>query len=154
MGFVSWRYPRAEGRLLGAPFSSSLAAFFVFPGLSHSAQLPSPLPISVAEQGRCQNLSAHSHFLGGQLETHRNVYFILCGSSPGSSTGVKVVTGHRVILKDILKNIHSLKVLLSFFFFPCVYSGQKWTFCYFEVGLIIMAIQMYEWRAAWLISSN
>lgn len=73
MGFVSWRDPRAEGRLLGAPFSSSLAAFFVFPGLSHTAQLPSPLPISVTEEGRCQNLPAHSHFLGGQLETHRNV---------------------------------------------------------------------------------
>lgn len=99
----------------GLHSSVSLAAFSVFPGVVIQF-LPSPLPISVTEQGRCQNLSARGHFLGGQLKTYRNViYFILCGSSPVSSIGMEVVTGHRAggILKDIFRSIHSLHLRCS-----------------------------------------
>lgn len=61
----------------GLHSSTSLAAFSVFPGVV-TQLLPSPLPVSVTEQGRGENLSAHSHFFGGQLKTCRNIiYFIV-----------------------------------------------------------------------------
>lgn len=83
-------------------------------------------------------------------------YISLCSCSPVSSVGMKAVTGHRAggILKDIFQKHSSSSVKVLLIFFLCVYCGQNWTFCCFEVVLIIMVIQVYKWRAAWVISSN
>lgn len=146
--------------------------------------LPSPLPVSITEQvninlsvhsnfrvcssrrnygklegtQHCYKSATYFSPLSDQLFKHTKQQKItscigLCSSSPVSSIGVKVVTGHGAgqSLKATFKS-RALRVLLIYFLY--VYSGQNWTFCCFEIVLIIMVIQMYEWRAAWVVSSN